>query len=212
MQDKDRTGDNKTVYFISPFCLAFFFVHFLWPCWTLWMWHGARKQWNLLPFQRPALTCSLKSVEKYRLLCFVCCRHSQQWPAEYSNHDAISQSRTTLAGSTTDLKLCRNTWTLRVCVHVCPNHTNCQHNGGLIKLPAQKFSSIELLPLIWPINSLESIFNLNLFSKLTWWGKSISFTGDTHWCYLGKIRQVKDKEWFHFLSHKENVSNCQTWS
>lgn len=112
----------------TRFFLAFFLVHFLWPCWTPWTWHSARKQWNLLPFQRPALTLSLKSVEKYRLLCFVCCGHSQQWPAEYSNHDAISQSRTTLVGSTTDLKLCRNTWTVRVCVHVCPNHTNYLHN------------------------------------------------------------------------------------
>lgn len=165
---QDRRQQDCLLY-ITLVLFSFFLVHFLWPCWTPWTWRGARKQWNLLPFQRPALTCSLKSVEKYRLLCFVCCRHSQQWPAEYSNHDAISQSRTTLADSTTDLKLCRNTWTVRVCVHVCPNHTNYQHNGGLIKLPAQKFSSIELLPLIWPLNSLESILSLFQSFQFRWW-------------------------------------------
>ncbi len=77
----------------------------MWPCLTPRRHHGARKRWNLLSFQRPVRTCSLKSVEKYRLLCFVCCRHSHRWPPECSNHDAI---RTTLIGSTADLKVYRN--------------------------------------------------------------------------------------------------------
>lgn len=71
-------------------------------------------------FRDPVPARSLKSVEKYRLPCFVCCRHGQQWPAECSNHDAIRQTRTTLAGSTTDLKVCKNARTLLcVCVYVC---------------------------------------------------------------------------------------------
>lgn len=152
-----------TLYHLNAwFFLACFLAHLLWPSWTQRTQHGARKQWNLLSFQKPPLTCSLKSVEKYRLLCFVCYRHSQQWPAEYSNHDAIRQTRTTLIGSTTDLKVCRNTRTMCVYMHVCPKHNNYQLNGGLIKLPAQKFSTIDLLSLIWPLNSLESILSLNL--------------------------------------------------
>lgn len=100
--------------------------------------YSARKLWNLLPLQRSARTCSLKSVEKYRLLCLICCRHGQQWPAEHTNYDAIRQTRTTLQ---TNLQKCthvlKGTYTHTVCM--CPKaHSNYHHNGGLIKLPAQK--------------------------------------------------------------------------
>lgn len=102
----------------------------MWPCWTQRRPHGARKQWNLLSFQRPVPTCSLKSVEKYRLLCFVCCRHSQRWPAECSNHDAIKQTRTTLIGLNHWPKRCKENHAKWICksIHVLTPHLSATHS------------------------------------------------------------------------------------